>query len=132
MKVLVDTSVWSLALRRKTPRSHPKAQTLSELIASGQSVFLTGIILQETLQGVRDAANFARLDGFLEPFPLLIPERSTFKQAAQLFSKCRAAGTPVPTVDCLIAAIAIAADCRLLTDDGDFDKIAAVSKLRLL
>jgi predicted nucleic acid-binding protein len=132
MNVLVDTSVWSLALRRKTPRFHLKVEILSELIASGQSVFVTGIILQEILQGVRDAANFARLDRLLEPFPLLTPERPTFKQAAQLFSKCRAAGTPVPTVDCLIAAIAIAADWRLLTDDADFEKIASVSKLRLL
>jgi predicted nucleic acid-binding protein len=132
VKVLVDTSVWSLALRRKVICREPKVEVLAELISTGQSIYLTGIILQELLQGIKDSAQFANLENKLLAFPLLEPDRDTYKQAARLFSKCRSGGTPVATVDCLIAAVAIANDCRLLSRDADFEKLATVSKLRLL
>jgi len=132
MRVLVDTSVWSLALRRKTVRSHPKVQVLSDLIASGQSIFLTGIILQEILQGIKDSAQFQKLDSHLSAFAVLEPEITTYKDAARLFSACRSKGVSVSTIDCLIATIAMANDCKLLTDDSDFNHIVAHSSLKLV
>jgi predicted nucleic acid-binding protein len=132
VKVLVDTSVLSLALRRRTVRPERLVDMLMRLIEDGQSVYLTGIVLQEILQGVKDRAQLARLEHILDEFPLLEPNRQTYKQAARLFSKCHSAGVQVATVDCLIASVAIDNVCHLLTGDTDFKKIAAVSKLQLL
>ena len=50
MKILVDTSVWSLFIRRDTPASHPAVTFLDELLGHDE-VVTTGLILQELLQG---------------------------------------------------------------------------------
>ncbi len=130
MRVLVDTSIWSLALRRKAPDA--EVNKLRDLIIDGEDIFITGIILQELLQGVRSNILFTRVEKHLNTFVMLEPNKSTFSEAARLFNHCRSKGTPVDTVDCLIAAIAIQHNCRLLTNDSDFTKIAATSGLKLL
>lgn len=132
MRVLVDTSVWSLALRRKREANNPKVSMLAELIASGQQVCLTGTILQEILQGVRSREQFQKLDGHLKVFPLLPVTRELHVAAAALFCDCRNRGIQASTTDFLIAAVAIANDCYLLTADGDFERIASASRLKLL
>lgn len=53
MSVLVDTSVWSLALRRKSPsEDFPAIGCLQQLITNDQVVLL-GVIRQEILSGRR-------------------------------------------------------------------------------
>ena len=132
MRVLVDTSVWSLALRRRAVPADIKVELLSELVASGQTIFLTGIILQEILQGVKDKSHLTKLERYFEPFALIEPNRRTYIHGAHLYSLCRAKGTPVATVDCLIASVALSHECKLLARDTDFEKLAAVSELELL
>jgi len=58
MNVLVDTSVWSLALRKKGPVDHPAVEGLSCLLRANENVFVTGLILQEVLQAFRSDASF--------------------------------------------------------------------------
>lgn len=55
MKVLVDTTIWSLALRRKerTPEEDVLVDELSELVQELR-VVLIGPVLQEVLSGIPD------------------------------------------------------------------------------
>ena len=60
MKVLVDTSVWSLALRRSLPHAGPEVLELIELIREVR-VLMIGPIRQELLSGVKNKAQFQKL-----------------------------------------------------------------------
>jgi len=53
--LLVDTSVWSLALRRDEQPSSPEIKLLVKALDSGEEIYGTGIILQELLQGFSGA-----------------------------------------------------------------------------
>lgn len=132
MRVLVDTSVWSLALRRKGPADHPSVGALASLLRSGEDVFVSGLILQEVLQAFRSDASFRTILRHLEPFPLLDLGRSDYVAAATLHRRCAAKGLGVSTSDCQIAMAAIRHECLLLTADRDFERIARVSDLGLM
>jgi predicted nucleic acid-binding protein len=49
--LLVDTSVWSLALRRDVKATEPEVDALKEALAGSDVVVTTGLVLQELLQG---------------------------------------------------------------------------------
>ena len=132
MRVLVDTSVWSLALRKKGPTEHSTVEKLASLLEADEDVVLTGVILQEILQAFRADSSFARVARHLEPFPLLDMGRREFVAAASLHRACASTGVSASTADCQIAAAAIRHDCLLLTADRDFDRIARVSSLKLV
>lgn len=132
MRVLVDTSVWSLALRRGGPAEHPAVERLSGLLDSGEDLFLTGLILQEILQAFRSEEVAMQVAKHLEPFPLLPMEPENCSAAARLYRQCREKGLGASTIDCHIAASAITHDCRLLTTDRDFDRMAGISPLVLM
>ena len=123
---LVDTSVW---IDAQSPRPRAKGRRLQELERSGAAYGLTGGILQEILQGVRDEISFrktrARFSGLRIYHPL--DEVETHAAAALLYARCRWRGlTPRSSNDCLIAQIAIDHDLTLLHDDADYEKIARV------
>ena len=132
MRVLVDTSVWSLALRKKGPAAHPAVALLTELIRTGEDIFLIGLIFQEVLQAFRSEASFRTILRHLEPFPLLALERSDYSRAATLHRICAANGLGASTADCQIASAAIGRGCQLLTADEDFVRIARARELELL
>jgi len=128
MMVLVDTSVWSRALRGS---GEPVVDTLRKNIERGRVVLL-GIIVQEVLQGIRRERDARVVAKKLEPFPLLQLSRDDHAAAADLHRKCARHGVTVATVDCHIASAATRHDCGLLTADGDFEHIARIARLRLL
>jgi predicted nucleic acid-binding protein len=127
----VDTSVWSLALRKKGPVDHPAVRGLSSLLETNEDVVLTGVILQEVLQAFRSETTFRAVVRHLSPFPLLRLGRTDYVEAAALHRRCAEKGVAVSTVDCQIAAAAIRHGCRLLTADADFQRIARLSDLAL-
>ncbi|MEE9229440.1 MAG: PIN domain nuclease [Acidobacteriota bacterium] len=131
MRALVDTSVWSLSLRKKRPAECPTVEKLMSLLRADEDVFLTGLILQEILQAFRSDSSFRRVARHLEPFPLLELKRIDFVAAASLHRKCAARGVSVSTADCQIATAAIRHECLLLSADKDFERIARFSKLKL-
>ena len=131
MRVLVDTSVWSLSLRRGGPADHPAVRRLASLLEEGADVVLTGIILQEILQAFRSESAFRKAARYLAPFPLLALTWDDHVAAARLHRRCAASGVAATTVDCRIATAAIRNDCALLTADEDFRRIAELSELRL-
>lgn len=131
MRILVDTSVWSLALRKGGPAEHRTVKKLDSCLNADEDLFLTSIVLQEILQAFRSEVTARRVSEYLRPFPILSLDRQGIDSAARLFRSCRAKGVAATTIDCQIAATALQHDCRLLTADRDFERIATVSRLRL-
>ncbi len=133
MNLVVDTSVWSLVLRRsRVEEGSPYVRAFRAHIEADDGVFLTGNILQELLDGLRDRKEFDRLVKLLDPFPLIAIERETHVAAAELRQRCRARGVQVGPIDCLIAAACIQENYPLLTADRDFLRIARHSVLGVL
>jgi len=123
MRVLVDTSIWSLALRRREHAQNPAAEELGRLIAA-HFVEIIGPIRQEVLSGVRDTAQFGRLETHLEAFvdrPLTAEDYVT---AAKFYNLCRAKGIQGSNTDFLICAVAVRHDLSVFTTDGDFPHFA--------
>lgn len=129
MKVLVDTSVWSLALRRRAP--HREASDgLRELVAHGRAAMI-GPIRQELLSGIRDAAAFARLRLHLKAFPDEHIVADDYELAADLFNTCRAAGLQGSNTDFLICAVSGRLRYPIFTTDDDFARYARVIPVAL-
>lgn len=131
MSLFVDTSVWSLALRRDAPATAPHVQALTGAIESGQTVITTGYILQELLQGFfGPKARDLILDRF-SALPFIMPDRNDHIDAADLKIQCRRAGIQIGTIDALLARLCIRHDLTLLSTDHDFERIAGRSALKL-
>lgn len=132
MNVIVDTSVWSLALRRTPSDQTLPVQKLTQFIQKGESIFLLGVILQEILQGLRSQKEMQSLLELLSAFPIIEPRRADYVAAAKLRNHCAVKGIQAGTIDFLIAAICIQYQCGLLTTDQDFTFIAQHSALKLI
>lgn len=123
MKVLVDTSIWSLALRRREHAQNPEAEELGRLIAS-HVVEIIGPIRQEVLSGVRDSAQFELLATCLDAFVDLPLTAEDYVTAAKFYNLCRANGIQGSNTDFLICAVAVRHDLSVFTTDGDFPHFA--------
>jgi len=130
VSVLVDTSVWSAALRREKPPNSREVEALRAAIERGDACLL-GVILQEVLQGFPSSDRTRRLVDYLSPFPILSLHRGDYVYAAEIRNKCRAKGVTVSTVDAQIAAAAINHRCALLAVDQDSEGISRHFPLRL-
>ena len=129
MKVLVDTSVWSLALRRRAP-THPAVEELRRLITQGRAA-IVGPVRQELLCGIRDGAVFERLRDHLRAFPDEPILSADYERAADCFNRCRAKGIQGSNTDFLLCAVAERSRLPILTTDDDFVKFGRVLPLRL-
>jgi len=130
MSLLVDTSVWSLAMRRDAPPSLPEVKLLVDAIDSGSEIYSTGIILQELLQGfTKPKAHDLIIERFAS-IAMLVPDTSDYIDAANLQNRCRRKGVQAGTIDSLIAQLSLRFNLSLLTTDNDFRHIAKVVKLR--
>ena len=117
MNLLVDTSVWSLALRRDQIAVDPAVRFLSRALSDGDPLFTTGLVLQELLQGFHGPK--AR-DAIVERFaalPLLVPDREDHIEAADLRNECRRRGVQIGTIDAILAQLSIRYSLTLLTTD---------------
>lgn len=130
MTVLVDTSVWSLALRRDTPPDSPAVAQLTTALTS-DLVVTTGLIVQELLQGFLPERTQTHLRQRLGALAYVHPTRDDHVAAAELRNDCRRAGVQLGTVDALIAQLCIAHNLELLSTDRDFVHAARHSRLRL-
>lgn len=119
MKILVDTSVWSLALRRKTPPDNLFVDELNELIKE-RRVQMIGPIRQEMLSGIRDEAQFQTLKKQLRAFPDLELVTEDYERAAEIFNINRRHGIQGSNTDFLICTLSERYDMPILTTDEDF------------
>jgi len=119
MKVLVDTSIWSLALRRGGDAESGPVRELRNLIAD-QRVQMIGPIRQEILSGVRDPEQFKELEERLGAFPDLALTAEDHVTAARFFNICRGKGVQGSNTDLLICAVATRHRLEIFTADKDF------------
>lgn len=131
MSLFVDTSVWSLALRRDAATDFPALVLLKDALLNGKTVVTTGVVIQELLQGFAGPKDRRRLIERFQALPLLQPDRQTHIAAAGLRNKCRRAGVQLGTIDALIAQLCIEHELQLLTTDKDFIHAAKHVPLRL-
>jgi len=121
MNVVVDTSVWSLALRRNTPNDAiPIINILRDLISDGRVVLL-GVIRQEVLSGIRYSEQFIRLRDYLRAFPDLELTSEDYELAAEFFNTCRSKGVQGSNTDFLLCAVAHRRGYSIFTTDKDFE-----------
>jgi len=120
MKVIVDTIVWSLALRRDKEDSPAQVQELRQIIHSHR-VQMIGPIRQEILSGIRSESQFKKLRKHLESFPDLPILTEDYITAAQFFNHCRSKGIQGSNTDFLICAVAVRNKFSIYTTDKDFD-----------
>lgn len=131
MDLFVDTSVWSLALRRDVNTAEPAVDRLRQALLTGEGVFTTGLVMQELLQGFKGPK--AR-DAIVERFgalPLVAPDRIDHIEAADLRNACRRNGIQVGTIDALLAQLCRRHDLAMLTTDRDFGLMTQHVDLRL-
>lgn len=131
MTLLVDTSVWSLALRRDSPPDIPEVRALHDALSGDDLVVSTGLILQELLQGFVPERAQSQIAERFAGIGLVQPTREDHVAAAGLRNSCRKVGVQLGTVDALIAQLAIAHQLLLLTTDKDFVHAARHSELLL-
>jgi predicted nucleic acid-binding protein len=134
VNVVVDTCVWSLALRRSIGQLSREEQVrrteLVELISEGR-VQIIGPIRQELLSGIREELYYRRVRDCLRAFddePLISED---FEEAASASNKCRAAGITGSPFDFLICAASMRHRWSIFTTDQDFTVYAQHLPLRL-
>jgi predicted nucleic acid-binding protein len=131
MTLLVDTSVWSLALRRDALPTAPQVRALHTAIEGEEIVVTTGLVLQELLQGFTGPRARKDIIDRFAALPLLGPDRQDHIDAAELRNSCRRAGVQVGTIDALLAQLCIRHDLTLLTTDKDFVHAASHCPLKV-
>ena len=130
MNVIVDTSVWSYALRRRRSQEHPSVGVLQQLVVDGQ-VRILGCIRQEILSGIRSPEQFRLLRDQLRAFPDEVLESKDYERAAESFNTCRQKGIQGSNTDFLICAVAANRDYSILTADQDFREFQRVLGFKL-
>ena len=134
MMVLVDTPVWSLALRRR--RSDLNADerdittALEELIRDGRARIM-GVIGQELLSGIREENCFRKLRDYLRAFDDPGLETSDYEEAALMHNQCRRRGIAGSAIDFLICAVAFQRKWQIFTTDRDFARYRNVLGTKL-
>ena len=131
MTLLVDTSVWSLALRRDASGAEPEVHQLKDALMGAAVVVTTGLVLQELLQGFSGPKSREQIIERFASLPLLQPDRDDHVAAADLRNTCRRAGIQVGTIDALLAQLCIRHDLTLLSTDNDFKLAAPHCALRV-
>ena len=132
MRVLIDTSVWSLALRKKTLTTNETkvVKELKELIYELRVVTI-GTIRQELLSGLSDETKFSNLKEKLMAFDDLPLGQEDYEKAAELSNHCRRNGIQGSHIDFLICAAAINNNISIFTTDKDFENYKQVISISL-
>ena len=130
MNVLVDTSVWSLALRRARRIDDAIPRELAELIQEGRVVII-GPVRQELLSGLKSKPQFEQLREHLRAFPDLELDSVDYEDAAAAYNRCRERGIQGSNTDFVICAVAMRRDLAIFTTDGDFKLFSRALRFEL-
>jgi len=130
VKVLVDTSIWSLALRRNSDLYRKEVRELLELIAEYRVVII-GPIRQELLSGISDKIIYDNLKEKLSSFEDVELKTDHYEYAAELFNRCRSNGVQGSHIDFLICSVSIKNNYSIYTMDKDFFNYVKYTDIRL-
>ena len=130
--MLVDTTIWSLALRRQTPdpKEQRRIDELSELVKELRAV-LIGPVRQEVLSGIPDPANFEVVRQHLAAFDDLLIVGADYEEAARAFNTCRKKDVQGSQIDFLLCAVAMRHSAAIFTTDKDFTNYSKYLDLEL-
>ena len=131
MTLFVDTSVWSLALRRDPPSPVAQVDALRRALEGSEIVVTTGLVLQELLQGFAGPRDRKAIVDRFAALPFIGPDRQDHVAAAELRNACRRAGVQIGTIDALLAQLCIRSELTMLTADDDFLHTAAHCPLKV-
>jgi predicted nucleic acid-binding protein len=134
MIALVDTSIWSLALRRNQEDlnsvERAAVSALDELVREGRARII-GSVRQELLSGIANPSKFERIRIALGAFLDEPVDTLDCEAAAKANNDCRAKGVSVTVVDILLCAVAMRRDWTIFANDPDFQHYAKVLPLKL-
>ena len=130
MKILIDTCIWSVALRRQKSPVSPVVNELQHLIQEFRAQMI-GVIRQEILSGIRFEAQFTKLKEHLRSFPDIPLITEDYEKAAEFFNLCRSKGIQGSNTDFLICAVAIRNNFLIYTTDQDFEQYAQHLPIKL-
>ncbi len=119
MKVLVDTCIWSYALRHKNPNLEIEIK-LKEIIKDGRLAII-GPVRQEVLSGISKETQFESLRDHLSPFEDVPLTSQHFIKAAEFSNSCLKKGIQGSTTDFLICSVAYLENLQIFTNDLDFN-----------
>jgi len=128
--VIVDTSVWIDFLKGRDTK---EVEEFESLLSQEKDIFITGIVIQEVLTGIKERRDRTKVKKELEHFIPIHPTIETHVQAAEIFDACKKKGFTIRSIiDCLIAALALEYDLTLLAKDKDYLHVAKVLPLKTL
>ena len=122
--IIIDTCIWSLALRGSKPRDRKVAAILTQLIEQNRATIL-GPIRQEVLSGYSEFEKFKELKKKLVHFPNEIILDVDYETAAEYSNLCRRNGVQGSHIDFLICAVAARTKMKIYTTDKEFSKYAS-------
>lgn len=131
MSLFVDTSVWSLAMRRDRPDAGAEVARLTRAVDDGETLWTTGLILQELLQGFSGPKAREQIVDHFSALPLIVPDRTDHIHAAELRNHCRRNGVQIGTIEALFAQLCIRHGLTMLTADADFRHVARHAPLKV-
>jgi predicted nucleic acid-binding protein len=130
LRVVVDTSVWSLALRRKSVIDQSVLRNLESLIHDFR-VQLIGPIRQELLSGIKSENQFKKLKTYLRSFPDYNIQAEDHELAAEYYNQCRRKGIQGSNTNFLICSVAVNNSWQIFTTDEDFLNFGKIIPIQL-
>lgn len=128
--VIVDSSVWIDFIKGNL---NSKTEVLEELLLNSIDLCICGIILSEVLQGIKNDLQYKKIKNYFQGLIYLEDKKEQYFLASEIYRKARSKGSTIrSSSDCIIAAIAINNECRLLQKDRDFAIICKYSSLKLI
>ncbi len=134
MLVLVDTNIWSLALRRSIKHVNAlESERIAQFrdLVQDDRVKIIGPIRQELLSGIRERLHFEQIRKQLQAFSDEPVVTGDYEEAAQCSNRCRSRGISGSNTDFLICAIAMGRGWQIFTADADFQAHVKVLAIQL-
>lgn len=129
--ILIDTCIWSEALRKKKTKHAEVVGKLTKIITENQAAII-GPIRQELLSGVKEKKMFTQLRERLSCFPDVVLSEKDYEQAAEYFNLCQKKGVQGSNTDFLICSVSNRLGAPIFTVDKDFDSFQKILKIKLL
>ncbi len=111
------------------------SESIVKQVIRAERIIVPAIVVGELLGGYRHGSRFTQnehvLQAFLESSIISVTpvDEKIAAIYGELYAYLRKNGTPIPTNDIWIAAVAVAAGLPLLTLDSDFDHLPQVRRI---